>query len=115
MSLKFKITRVSVDNDAQLVSITWGDNTISKFNTYGLRKVCPCVFCRGGHELMGKKLDVQEFLKRAAVTRNVTSIKIVGNYAFQFTWHDGHNTGLYQFESLRTLWDEYIDLLTPKD
>jgi DUF971 family protein len=115
MSLKSKITNISIDNEAQIVSITWGDNTISKFNNYGLRKVCPCVFCRGGHEFMGKKLDVQELLKKPAINRNVTNLKVVGNYALQFTWNDGHNTGLYQIESLRELWEEYVDLLTPKD
>jgi DUF971 family protein len=27
----------------------------------------------------------------------------VGNYALQFEWSDGHNTGIYSFEYLRKL------------
>jgi DUF971 family protein len=115
MSIKHKITQISVDNEAQIVSITWGDNVKSEFNTGGLRRVCPCVFCRGGHEFMGKKMDAQELLRQQKTTRKVTSLKPVGNYALQFTWSDGHNTGLYQIEALRELWDDYVELLTPRD
>jgi DUF971 family protein len=28
-------------------------------------------------------------------------VEIVGNYALQFFWDDGHRTGLYTFEFLR--------------
>jgi len=27
----------------------------------------------------------------------------VGNYALRFTWGDGHNTGIYSFDLLRSL------------
>ena len=29
--------------------------------------------------------------------------KLVGNYAIQFTWSDGHNTGIFDFRFLRSL------------
>lgn len=64
---------------------------------------------------MGKKLDPQELLRNSTRKWKVTGLRPVGNYALQFTWNDGHNTGLYQIESLRQLWDDYIQLLTPKD
>ena len=31
--------------------------------------------------------------------------KLVGGYAFQPAWGDGHNTGLYTFKQLRALGD----------
>ena len=30
-------------------------------------------------------------------------IRGVGNYAIEFRWHDGHSTGIYTFEYLRSL------------
>jgi DUF971 family protein len=33
----------------------------------------------------------------------VASIVAVGNYAIQITWGDGHNTGIYTYEHLRSL------------
>jgi DUF971 family protein len=37
----------------------------------------------------------------ASIERN--SVTPVGNYALQFGWSDGHNTGIYSFEYLRAL------------
>ena len=30
-------------------------------------------------------------------------IDVVGNYALHFTWSDGHNTGIYSYDYLRSL------------
>lgn len=115
MSTSTTIQKISVDHEQQMLSILWGDDENSEYQLDGLRRVCPCVFCRGGHENMGKKMDAQELIRKGKRTWKITSIKPVGNYALQFTWSDGHNSGLYQFIALRQLWDDYLNLLTPKD
>jgi len=33
----------------------------------------------------------------------IEDIKQIGNHAIQITWDDGHNTGMYQWETLREL------------
>jgi len=33
----------------------------------------------------------------------LAEISAVGNYAIQFQWKDGHNTGIYTFDYLRAL------------
>lgn len=33
----------------------------------------------------------------------VDSLEVVGNYALQFTWDDGHHTGIYTWEYLLRL------------
>jgi len=114
MSKNTQIQSISVDHERQYVTITWGDNVVSDFNMDALRRVCPCVFCRGGHEFMGKKMDPQELLRSPKRTMKITQIKPVGTYALQFFWGDGHNSGLYQFTALRQLWEEYTNLLTPR-
>jgi DUF971 family protein len=30
-------------------------------------------------------------------------IRAIGNYAIEFHWQDGHSTGIYTYEYLRTL------------
>ena len=115
MSNSSSIQKIFVDHDQQILSILWKDDETAEYQLDGLRRVCPCVFCRGGHENMGKKMDAQELIRKGKRTWKITSIKPVGNYALQFTWSDGHNSGLYQFGALRQLWDEYLNLLTPRD
>lgn len=114
MSMNANIQQISVDHEQQTLSITWADGVVSEFPLDALRRVCPCVYCRGGHEFMGQKMDAQELLRPPKLTRKVTSIKPIGNYALQFTWGDGHNSGLYQFIALRQLWEDYVEILTPK-
>lgn len=37
----------------------------------------------------------------------VTSIEPVGNYAIQLNFDDGHNTGIFSWQTLRELGDDY--------
>lgn len=31
------------------------------------------------------------------------NVELVGRYAIQFTWSDGHSTGIYSFDTLREI------------
>ncbi len=42
-------------------------------------------------------------LKADPTGLRVTSARLVGNYAIQFFWSDGHYTGIYDFRFLRSL------------
>ncbi len=33
----------------------------------------------------------------------MTSIEPVGNYALRIAWNDGHNTGIYSYDHLRSI------------
>ncbi|KPP99604.1 MAG: hypothetical protein HLUCCA01_06160 [Bacteroidetes bacterium HLUCCA01] len=107
MSISFEISEIDVDTASQTLSIVWNDGETSFFPFDGLRKVCPCVFCRGGHEYMGKKMDPAELAKPAQREWRIRSVKPMGNYAIQIVWNDGHDSGLYRFEALRQLWEEF--------
>ena len=39
----------------------------------------------------------------------ISNINIVGGYAIQITWKDGHDTGFYSWEYLKTLEDGMED------
>ena len=95
-------TSVEVSNEEQVLEITWEDGHISKFPLFGLRKNCPCVSCRGGHASMNV-FEPEAFLIKNPPLMNITNIKQVGNHAIQITWIDGHNSGMYRWETLRDL------------
>ena len=101
-------TNIEVDNKQQLLEITWEDGHTSKYPLYGLRKNCPCVSCRGGHAKMNE-FEPEAFNIENPPLMDVKRIKTIGNHAIQITWLDGHNTGMYRWETLRIL-DPLMDL-----
>ena len=60
----------------------------------------------------------QEVLQLGKENVNITAIEPVGNYAIQLEFDDGHNTGIYSWDTLYVLgrdkeemWAEYLDNL----
>ena len=94
---------VSVNTAEQTLTIIWGDGHQTVFPLQGLRKACPCAVCAGGHENMGKPINPDIFKKPPTQPWTITNLQEMGNYAVQIYWGDGHNTGIYQWESLRSM------------
>jgi DUF971 family protein len=82
------------------LNITWGDAVTSAYSAADLRRACPCAQCV--NEWTG-----QRTLKPEAISGDLTiaDINIVGRYALNFRWSDGHDTGIYSFRYLRELAD----------
>lgn len=92
---------VKVQLKAQRLIVDWGDGVRSEYALAELRRVCPCATCRTEREsTRGSLLPI---LKADPTGVHVTSAKLVGNYAIQFFWSDGHNTGIFDFRFLRSL------------
>ena len=111
MEKKFQLRTVTVEKETQTLTCIWADGFSFSFGLDALRLSCPCVTCRGGHEHMGAPIDPTHFVQPPNQKREVRSIKPMGNYALQITWEDGHNTGLYRFETLR-MWADQLLALT---
>jgi len=77
-----------------VVRVTWDDGHVGDYPREYLRGYCPCALCQG-HS--GEIKFVKE------VASGLHEISPVGNYAIQFAWEDGHSTGIYTFEYLRSL------------
>ncbi|MEM7335548.1 MAG: DUF971 domain-containing protein [Chloroflexota bacterium] len=94
-------TGVKADKTERVVQISWSDGTTCSLSFAGLRAICPCVECRGGHSQMGKPpdLDVLHNTKNESLT--LDEVTAVGSYAIQFMWSDGHYTGIYTWEFLK--------------
>ena len=102
MTTDISPTDIEVRNSEQELEIKWSDGHTSKYTLFGLRKNCPCVTCRGGHGKMDS-FDRSLFFVEPNQRYTVENIKQIGNHAIQITWSDGHNTGMYQWETLRKL------------
>lgn len=85
------------ESDAE-VSIKWSDDAETRYNAPELRRACPCAGCV--HEWTGEKI-----LKPETIADDLTfsSIGIVGRYALNFNFSDGHDSGIYTFDYLRQL------------
>ena len=80
------------------LGISWNDGHESEYPVKILRENCPCANCID--EWSGKKLIAPGSIPASIRPLN---LKAVGLYAIQFTWSDGHDTGLYTHELLRKL------------
>ncbi|MCW1884903.1 DUF971 domain-containing protein [Luteolibacter flavescens] len=66
-----------------------------------LRRACPCAACQGEPDALGRVLrPVQQIGARGFELRKS---EVIGGYAIQLFWADGHSTGLYTFDYLRRL------------
>ncbi len=84
--------------DPRTLSILWEDGHRDDFDVRDLRLACPCALCIS--EMTGEKLLDPKTIRSDVSPRQIMSI---GNYAIKVDWNDGHNTGIYSFESLRAL------------
>ena len=83
------------------LAIAWNDGTESFLKLEMLRRACPCAACGGEPDVLGN-------ISRPNVSYTDSSFKLrefhlVGGYALQPQWADGHNTGIYSFQYLRRL------------
>jgi DUF971 family protein len=82
---------------------TWSDGLTSSILLSDLRDACPCAHC-SGEQIMGQV--VFPGMKTLAPGMNeLTALTPVGNYGVQATWKDGHDTGIYSWDMLRTLFE----------
>lgn len=91
--------------NAQLIgnelALAWNDGTESFLQLETLRRACPCAACGGEPDVLGKVVRPNVTYSRESF--QVTGFDIVGGYALQPRWADGHSTGIYSFTYLRRL------------
>lgn len=82
------------------VAIRWSDASESYLKMDRLRALSPSAETTGEKDLLGKEISGhQRDRDFSGVT--VTGWNRIGNYAVQFRFSDGHQTGIYSFEYLR--------------
>lgn len=101
MNNNIRPTGVKADRNKRTVTISWNDGSDFEYSFAGLRAVCPCVECKGGHENMGGAMDLEKLQNSQNPNLNLEEIIPAGSYALQFVWSDGHNNGIYTWKYLQ--------------
>ncbi|GAB4509678.1 MAG: hypothetical protein OHK0046_05100 [Anaerolineae bacterium] len=102
-----KPTNVTLNKTEGYLEITWQEGHTCQYPLPQLREACPCVECRGGHQFMGPAFEPDNLLAlKPKRSYTVTEVQLVGNYAIQPTWDDGHQTGIYSWDYLYRLCPE---------
>jgi len=86
-------------------AIVWEDGREDYISLEKLRRNCPCAMCKGETDLFGNVYKGKERHYTAASFQPVGHRR-VGGYALQIDWADGHNDGIYSWETLRRLAEE---------
>ena len=86
------------------LAIKWEDGSESYIKFEKLRRNCPCAGCKGETDIMGnlyknpdKPLPATAFILKGWVP--------IGTYGIQPRWADGHSTGIFTFDLLRSVAD----------
>ena len=85
---------VRAPRGATVFEIDWADGLSGRVDNATLRGYCPCAGCQG-HTGEIRFIPGQD--------AHLGQIEEVGSYALQFTWGDGHGSGIYTFRYLRAL------------
>ncbi|HUF05343.1 MAG TPA: DUF971 domain-containing protein [Aridibacter sp.] len=90
-----------IDEGEHAVTIEWSDSKEYTYNARDLRLACPCAGCI--NEWTGEKM-----LKSESIPEDVAiaHTSVVGRYALNFHFSDGHETGIFSFRYLRELADQ---------
>lgn len=94
------------------VDVVWADQHGSHYDFAYLREQCPCAMCdderQKKHEVKaptdsGKSPGFGAPLPMFKPRPTARAAKAVGNYALQIDFSDGHSTGIYSYDYLRTI------------
>jgi DUF971 family protein len=92
---------VNIQQIGRELAVQWNDGVETYYELEFLRRACPCAACGGEPDVMGN-------ISRPDVTYSresfeLAAFNLVGGYALQPRWRDGHETGLYSFQYLLRL------------
>ena len=96
-----RLLPANIQQIGEELAVAWSDGAETYLALELLRRSCPCAACGGEPDVLGN-------IARPDVTYTAESFElrgwnVVGGYALQPTWGDGHGTGLYTFPYLRRL------------
>lgn len=86
------------------LAILWSDGQETFLPLEKLRRACPCAACGGEPDVLGRvERPEVHYTSSSFVLRGWN---LIGGYALQPNWADGHGSGLYSFSLLRKLGEQ---------
>jgi DUF971 family protein len=96
-------TEIKLHQVSHVLEIAFSDGTRFKLPYEFLRVYSPSAEVRGHR-------PGQEVLQIGKKNIEVKGVEPVGSYAVQLTFSDGHDTGLYSWDYLHELGENYVEL-----
>lgn len=87
----------------QELRVRWADGCEVAYPAGLLRKNCPCATCRTQPPKPSNAVSLPILGDRTTQPKLLVGASLVGRYAIQLQWSDGHDTGIYDFRYLRGL------------
>lgn len=89
------------------LKITWSDGQVRTYAASELRDRCPCATCREKRKAVPAEPELLPVLSvEETQPSSVTGMRPVGNYAYNISFNDGHDTGIFTLAFLRELGTE---------
>jgi DUF971 family protein len=101
MNLQARPKDIAINRAAGMLQITWSDNHRSEYSLRWVRANCPCATCREERRTAALDTDMLKLTSGPLPSIQVARAELVGNYALQLEWTDGHTNGIYAFSVLR--------------
>ncbi len=97
--------------DAEALTLEWADGAVHRVTWRVLRDRCPCATCAQAppptKASTPGRWDLLPVLTLAETQPLLASgMRLLGNYAYAIGFSDGHNTGIYSLDFLRSLGQE---------
>jgi DUF971 family protein len=83
------------------LAVHWNDGEESYLPLNFLRRACPCAACGGEPDVLGQVM--RPHVTYTPQSFELDGFALVGGYALQPRWRDGHISGIYSFQYLRRL------------
>lgn len=107
--MELRPTKLEI-RDGNRLRIEWSDGQKREIPFGELRDACPCATCREKRNKPPEPSGGLPVLSMAeARPLTVQGVRPVGNYAYSIAFSDGHDTGIFTLELLRSLGSEVSD------
>ena len=100
-----RLELINIQQIGDELAIAWNDGTESFLKLELLRRACPCAACGGEPDVLGNISRPDRTYTENSF--DLAGFDLVGGYAVQPRWSDGHSTGIYSFTYLRRLAQAY--------
>ena len=92
-------TKIKIAAGNDTMTVEWSDGHTSVYPYVYLRERCPCAMCTDKHTGPPKCGTALPMFGTKRLKPQ--KAELVGRYAVQLFWNDGHLCGIYAFEYLR--------------
>jgi len=96
-------TPTSIRRVGAAIEIGWSDGELRRYTPRVLRDACPCATCREKNSAPAVENLLPVLTDAELAPLTIQGMKPVGVYAYSIDFSDGHDTGIFTFELLRSI------------